>query len=85
MTNKVATRSLEKHGSGNDYARLVATRQNTLYSTTLFSSKEERSASKIGVSGTARQHRPGEARMHQSTQVRCDAGLGVDPHRTVVR
>jgi hypothetical protein len=75
----------KEHGSGNDYTLLAATRQNTLYSTTLFSSKEGCSASKIGVSGTARQHGSGEARRDQSTQVQCDAGLGVDPHRTIVR
>jgi hypothetical protein len=56
MTNKVATRNLVEYGSGKDYVLLVATWQNTLYSATLFSLKEERNASKIGVSGTARQH-----------------------------
>jgi hypothetical protein len=51
--NKVATRSIEEHSFGNDYVPQVATQQTTLYSATLFSSKEERSASKIGVSGIA--------------------------------
>jgi hypothetical protein len=55
------TRYYDKQGSNkepgrtrlwNDYVFLVATRQNTLYSATLFSLKEERNASKIGVSGT---------------------------------
>jgi hypothetical protein len=41
--------------------------------------------SKIGVGGTSRQHGPGEAHRNQSTQVRCDAESGTDPHRTVVR
>jgi hypothetical protein len=55
--------------SGNDYVLLIATRQNTLYSATLFSSKEEGSVSKIGVNGTARQHGLGKAHRQQSTQV----------------
>jgi hypothetical protein len=71
--------------SRNDYMLLVATQRNTLYSTTLFSSKEECSTSKNGVNSTARQHGPGEAHKHQSTQVRCDAGSGADLHRTVAR
>jgi hypothetical protein len=60
-TNKVATRNLVEYGSRNDYVLLVATWQNMLYSATLFSSKEECSASKIGVSGIVGQHGPGEA------------------------
>jgi hypothetical protein len=36
---------------------LVATWQNTLYLATLFSSKEERNASRTGISGTMGQHR----------------------------
>jgi hypothetical protein len=75
--------SKKEHDSGNDYALLVATRQNTLYSTILFSSKEGCSASKIGVSGTTRQHGPGESRKHQSTQVRCNAGSDADLYWTV--
>jgi hypothetical protein len=47
--NKVATRNPVEFGSGNDYVLLVSTRQNKLYSAILFSSKEEHSASKIGV------------------------------------
>jgi hypothetical protein len=50
-----------KYDSKNDYVLLVATWQNMLYSATLFSSKEERSASKIGINGTVGQHGPGEA------------------------
>jgi hypothetical protein len=46
---------------------LVATQQNTLYSATLFSSKEERNASKIGVNGRAGQHGPDRAHRYQST------------------
>jgi hypothetical protein len=72
-------------GSGNDYMLLVATWQNTLYSATLFSSKEERSTSKIGVSGTVGQHGPGEAYRHLSTEARCDARSGADLHQTVAR
>jgi hypothetical protein len=63
-TNKVATRNPMEFGSENDYMLLVATRQNKLYPSTLFFSKEERSASKIGVNGTTRQHGPGEAHRH---------------------
>jgi hypothetical protein len=85
MTNKVATRNLVEYGSRNNYVLLVATWQNTLYSTTLFSSKKEHSASKIGVSGIAGQHGLGEAYRHLSTQVRCDTRSGADLHRTVAR
>jgi hypothetical protein len=67
--NKVATRNPVEFDSGNDYVLLIATRQNTLYSATLFSSKEEGSVSKIGVNGTARQHGLGKAHRQQSTQV----------------
>jgi hypothetical protein len=84
MTNKVATWNLVEFGSGNDYVLLVATRHNTPYTATLFSSKEERSASKIGVSGTTG-HGPGEAHRHLSTQAQCDARSGADLHRTVTR
>jgi hypothetical protein len=65
----VATRKPVEYGSRNDYVLLVATWQNTLYLATLFFLKEERSASKIGVSGTVGQHGPGEAYRHLSTQV----------------
>jgi hypothetical protein len=85
MTNKVATKNLVEHGSRNDYVLLVATWQKTLYLATLFSSKEERNASKNGVSGTTGQHGPHETYKHLSTQIRCDAGSGADLHRTVVR
>jgi hypothetical protein len=81
----VATRNLVEYDSRNDYVLLIATWQITLYLATLFSSKEERSASKIGVNSTAGQHRPGEAHRHYPTQVRCDAGSGADLHRTVAR
>jgi hypothetical protein len=64
---------------------LVTTRQNTIYSATLFSSKEGRSASKIGISNTVGKHGPGEAHRHQSTQVQCDVGSGADLHRTVAK
>jgi hypothetical protein len=64
MTNKIATRNPVEYGSEKNYVLLVATRHNTLYSAILFSSKEWCSASKIGVSGTAGQHRPGEAHRH---------------------
>jgi hypothetical protein len=69
MTNKVATRNPVEFGPRNDYILLVATRQNTLYPTILFSLKKKHSAFKIGVNGTTRQHGPGEAHMHQFTQV----------------
>jgi hypothetical protein len=85
MTNKVATWNLVEFGSRNDYALLVATRQNTPYMATLFSSKEECSASKIGVSSTTGQHGPCEAHRHLSTQAQCDARLGADLQRTVTR
>jgi hypothetical protein len=61
MTNKVATRNPVEYSSRNDYMLLVGIWQNTLYLAILFSSKEEHNASKIGVSGTAGQHGPGEA------------------------
>jgi hypothetical protein len=67
--NKIATRNLVEYGSENDYVLLVATRHNIIYSTILFSSKEGRSAFKIGVSDTVGQHELGEAHRHQSTQV----------------
>jgi hypothetical protein len=85
MMNKVATRNPVGYGYGNDYVLLVTTWQKMLYSATLFSSKEERNASKNGVSGIAGQHGPREAYRHLSTQIRCDARSGADLHRTVVR
>jgi hypothetical protein len=85
MMSKVATRSSGRTGSRNDYVLLVTTRQKTLNSKTLFSSKEGRSASKTDISSTAGQHRPGEARRHQSTQAQCDPRLDADLHRTVAR
>jgi hypothetical protein len=66
-TSKVATRSLERIRLWNDYMLLVTTRQKTHNSKTLFSSKERRSASKTDISGTAGQHKLGEARRRQST------------------
>jgi hypothetical protein len=84
-TNKVATRNPVEFSPRNDYILLVATRQNTLYPTILFSLKKKHSASKIGVNGTARQHGTGEAHRHQSTQVRCDTRSCVDLHRIVTR
>jgi hypothetical protein len=75
----------KEHGSRNDHVLLVTIRQKTLNSDTPFSSKEGRSASKTAISGIARQHGPGEARKHQSTQVRCDTRLGTNLHRTVAR
>jgi hypothetical protein len=69
MMNKVATMNPVEYSSRNDYVLLIATWQNMLYSATLFSSKEERSASKISVNGTAGQHGPGEAHRHYPTQV----------------
>jgi hypothetical protein len=84
-TNKVSTWNPVEFGSRNDYMLLVATQQNTPYTATLFSSKEERSASKIGVSSITRQHGPGEAHRHLSTQAQCDARLGADLHQTVTR
>jgi hypothetical protein len=84
MTNKVATRNPTELRSGMTVF-LVATRQNTLYSVTLFSSKEERIASKIGVSGTIGQHGRSEARRHLSTEARCDPRLDADLHRIVAR
>jgi hypothetical protein len=69
MINKIATRNPVEYGSENNYMLLVATRQNIIYSAILFSSKEGRSAFKIGVSGTVGQHGPGEAHRYQSTQV----------------
>jgi len=63
----------------------IATRKDRPPSATLFSSKDERSASKAEIGSTAGQHGAEKAGGHLSTQDRCDAGYGVDLHRTVSR
>ena len=67
----------------NDYVFQVATQKDKPPSATLFSSKGGRSASKAEISSTVEQHGAEKAGRHLSTQVRCDAGYGVDLHRTV--
>ena len=80
---KVAKRNPDTARLWNDYVSQIATRKNKPPSATLFSSKDEHSASKTEISSTAGKHGPKEAGRHLSTQARHDAGLGVDLHRTV--
>ena len=82
-TIKVAKRNPDTARLQKDYVLQIATRQNKPHSATLFSSKEERSTSKAEISSMVGQHGPGEACRHLSTQIQCDAGYGVDLHRTV--
>ena len=62
----------------------IATRQDKPPSVTLFSSKDGHSASKAEINSMAGQHGVEKADRHLSTQVRCDAGYGVDLYRTVL-
>ena len=83
MTSKVAKRSPDTTRLWNDYVLQIATQQNKPHSATLFSSKDGHSASKAEISSTVGQHGAEKAGRHLSTQDRCDAGYGVDLHRTV--
>jgi UTP:GlnB (protein PII) uridylyltransferase len=55
-TNSVAIRNPDRTRLWNDYVFQITTRQNTLHSATLFSSKDGHSASKMEISSTAGQH-----------------------------
>ena len=85
MKSKVAKRNTDTARLWNDYVSQIATRKDKPPSTTLFSSKDGHSASKAEISSTAGQHGAEKAGRHLSTQDRCDAGYGVDLHRTVSR
>ena len=82
MKSKVAKKNTDTARLWNDYVSQIATRKDKLPSATLFSSKDGRSASKAKIGSTARQHGAEKAGGHLSTQDRCDAGYGVDLHRT---
>ena len=61
----------------------IATQQDKPPLATLLSSKDGRSASKAEINSMARQHGSEKVDRHLSTQVRCNAGYGVDLHQTV--
>ena len=85
MKSKVAKRNPDTARLWNDYVFQIATRKDKPPSATLFSSKDGRSASKVEISSTIGQHGAEKAGRHLSTQDQCDAGYGVDLHRTVPR
>jgi hypothetical protein len=64
---------------------LITIGENTINLATLFSSKEEYSASKIGVSGIDTQECSGHKPIYPNMLLRCDPRSNANLHRTVAR